>query len=211
MSNSLTTRVFIVEDHEMFRAGLRHILETTPGFECVGETNQLHGAIQKIHQTQPDIVLMDMNLKGENSLKVIKALRVRRELPLIAVLTNYGDMDLVNQVRQAGANAYIMKDESRARLIQILDQLRPGHFLASTEISLERLRDDGFLEFASLSPRELECLKVLAQGHSGVEAAEIMNISINTLKNHRKNIYRKLNISSKYEMITFCRENKIFG
>lgn len=195
----------------MFREGLRHIIESTPGFECVGEINRLHGAIQEIHKTRPDIVLMDMNLNGENSLKVIKALRVKRELPLIAVLTNYGDLELVNQVKQVGANAFIMKDESRAGLIRILDQLEPGAFIAPRTIKPTPLREDGFIQFASLSPREVECLKVLARGFSGNEAAEMMNISINTLKNHRKNIYRKLNISSKYEMLTFCRKNKILG
>lgn len=204
------TRVYIVEDHELFRVGLRQIIDEAPEFECVGESDNLIECLSRIRATKTDVVLLDMHVNGENSLKIIRALRSIGQHPLICVLTNYFDRELVHKCVSAGVNAYLMKDGSREGLLETLGALKPGRFYGEKPVAEvpESIAPPpkSFLQITNLSPRELQCLPHLVSGKRSEEIAAELGITLNTLKNHRKSIYRKLDVHSKTEMMLVCRE-----
>lgn len=204
-------RVFIVEDHQMFRIGLKQIIRDSVGFELAGESEYVLDAVGQINNEKVDIVLLDLNLHGESGLKLIHTLRFRGEEPLVCVLSNHLDQWLLEACEKAGANAYVLKDASKDELLGALERLQPGVFIDGMN-RLARAKPilevpEAFIGKAKLSPRELDCLPLLASESREEEVAELLQISVHTLRNHRKSIYRKLGVSSKAELLLFVREH----
>lgn len=210
MKNGKLTRVMVVEDHELFRVGLRQIVEETPGLMWVGECDKLIETMSRLRSWQPDVVLLDLNVNGENSLKIIRTIRVMGALPLIAVLTNHADEGLMRECESAGANAYWLKDISREDLVAGIAQLQRGKFVVNNgNISPIVLTDAQWKKMSALSPREAECMPLLASSLTVEGVAQTLQISINTVRNHRKSIYKKLGIHSKTELTLLCKTQGI--
>lgn len=203
-------RVMVVEDHELFRVGLRQIIEATPHLHWVGECGKLLETMSRILEWRPDVILLDLNVNGENSLKIIRTIRVMGKRPLIAVLTNHQDQGLVRECEAAGANAYWLKDIGREALVSGIAALRPGGFTSTGDGKGTILQVDAqWASLSSLSPREVECMPLLASSRSVDEVAQALEISINTVRNHRKSIYRKLGLHSKTELTLLCKAQGI--
>lgn len=199
-------RVMVVEDHELFRVGLRQIMDTAPRLQWVGECSKLLETMSKIREWRPDVILLDLNVNGENSLKIIRTIRVMGKRPLIAVLTNHQDSGLVRECEAAGANAYWLKDIAREALIAGIEALKPGVFTSPSDMKGTILKVDArWASLSALSPRELECMPLLASSRSVDEVAQTLQISSNTVRNHRKSIYRKLGLHSKTDLTLLCK------
>lgn len=205
--------VYLVEDHELFTLGLRRMIEESSDFAFAGHANGVLPAVADILRIQPQVVLVDLQLKGESGLSLIRTLRAQGETPLIAVITNHNDPRLVATCEQAGANAFILKEEPLDRVLAKLRRMRPGLWV-QPDTGIQGNRKTEALKpemaaWASLSPREIDCIKWLAQDLQQVDVAEKLNISLNTLKNHRKNIYKKMGFKTKTDLVLFCRENEL--
>lgn len=208
--------VYLVEDHELYALGLQQMIERSSDFSFVGRADNVLTAVTDCQIIQPDVMLLDWQLKNETGLSVIRALRAQGKQPLIAVMTSYNDPHLIAICQKAGANAFILKEEPLVQVLAKLRRMRPDAWEPPKDCAAMRRaeRDDSGRRTAAwitLSPREKACMDLLAQGLQQVDVAEALHISLNTLKNHRKNIYRKMGFKTKMDLVLFCREHELEG
>jgi len=198
-------RVALVEDLREVRDGLAALIRGTPGFACAAAFRTMEEALQAVSRVAPDLMLIDLALPGMSGIEGIAMLRERDpELPLVA-LTIYDDNDRVFDALCAGASGYLLKSTPPARLLESLTDAVGGGAPMSPEIArrVVRLFRELRPERAScrLTPQETELLKLLVDGHHYKTAASAMNVSINTVSFHVKNIYTKLQVHSKSEAV----------
>ena len=206
-----TRRAFVIEDHDLFRDGLRQFLNESPGHEWIGESDNLPHAAQAVKAAKPDLLILDLNVKGNNSLPFLQTLRKRNGLqPLVCILSNYEDSELVGRAKEAGADAYVLKEEGQERLAEVLAQISADQFIGPDNLTDTSDFDsyERFDRIAKLSPRETECIPYLASTLTTEAAADHLGISVFTLRNHRKHIYRKLAIHTKTELYAFCQQQR---
>lgn len=204
--------VYICEDHQLYRDGLERLL--APDFKVVGGAYEGRQAQRDIPRLRPDMVLLDLNLPGVNGLDLIRT--TREELPgcIIIVLTSHDDPTLRRKARLAGANAYLLKDISNDDLLTVLcSVLSPVGFEESPDRAWNEpfVEDASFEALASLTMRETLLVQGLVAGKSAPELAVQFDISENTVKNHRKNIYRKLGVTTVQELILLCNKHGLLG
>jgi two-component system NarL family response regulator len=204
--------VYICEDHQLYRDGLERLL--TGDFQVIGGAFNGTQAQRDIPRLRPDMVLLDLNLPGVNGLELIRM--TREELPtcIIIVLTSHDDPTLRRKARLAGANAYLIKDMDNEDLLTVLRSVvSPEGFRESPVRDWEEPFDEdgSFTALASLTMREMLLVQGLVAGKSALELAAALSISENTVKNHRKNIYRKLGVSSVQELILLCNRHGLLG
>ena len=206
-----TRRAFVIEDHDLFRDGLRQFLNESPGHEWIGESDNLPHAARAVKAAKPDLLILDLNVKGNNSLPFLQTLRKRNGLqPLVCILSNYEDSELVGRAKEAGADAYVLKEEGQERLAEVLAQISADQFIGPDNLTDTSDFDsyERFDRIAKLSPRETECIPYLASTLTTEAAADHLGISVFTLRNHRKHIYRKLAIHTKTELYAFCQQQR---
>ena len=211
MTQQSTRRAFVIEDHDLFRDGLRQFLNESPGHEWIGESDNLPHAAQAVKAAKPDLLILDLNVKGNNSLPFLQTLRKRNGLqPLVCILSNYEDSELVGRAKEAGADAYVLKEEGQERLAEVLAQISADQFIGPDNLTDTSDFDsyERFDRIAKLSPRETECIPYLASTLTTEAAADHLGISVFTLRNHRKHIYRKLAIHTKTELYAFCQQQR---
>ncbi|MFC2176179.1 response regulator [Bacteroidota bacterium] len=201
-------RIYICDDHALFVEGVISSLSTySEEFEVVGTANNGFQAAEEIRQLSPDIVLLDLNLPIKTGLEVLEELRVLGETPAFIIITSYNDPDLMNKVRVAGGNAYLLKDAHIDEMIATVREVKTGGFLNNPKIVFTEgnvVLSDGFTQVVSLTAREKQVMMHLSKGASTSYTAQQLFISENTVKNHRKNIYRKLDVSTIQELILYC-------
>jgi DNA-binding NarL/FixJ family response regulator len=191
-------RCLIVDDHTLFREGLKRVLESEPGIEVVGEARDASEAIERTMFLKPDVVLMDIGMPG-----------------LSIFLTMYEDEEYLLQCLDAGASGYILKDAPAPRLIGAVRDVNAGRKYLSPQV-LGKLVDDfrsrstsGVARGSTLTPREREVIKMLAEGNSVRQIAAILGLSIKTVEAHKFNLMRKLNIHNKAQLVTYAIQKKI--
>ncbi len=191
-----TVTVLIVEDHELVREGLRLMLSRSGGIQVVGSLASGEKALEALQTCEPDVVLLDLRLPGMHGLDVIAAItNSRRQKPRVLVLTAYDDQDMVLEAVRAGAHGYILKSASRNELIGAIRRVASGDQYYDTVVAKALLRgDQRQRDVALLTPRELEILRLAAEGLTNREIAKRLYLSVGTVKSHLDNIYRKLEV-----------------
>lgn len=213
-------KVIIVDDHPLFRQGLRDVLETNPSMNVVGEAADGEVAIEIVNEIKPDVVLMDINLPTINGLQVTR--RIKNQLPncKVIVITGYDDDEQVFHALRAGASAYCSKDVPPEALIGIIHTVRDGYYVVEDKtMRYEELLDwidqkigrlSGPLMsesdelFQPLSPREMEILEHVTRGLSNKEIAYKLGISHQTVKNHMTAILRKLRVDDRTQAAVYA-------
>jgi DNA-binding NarL/FixJ family response regulator len=205
-------RVLVVDDHDLFRTGLRNLLEEQ-GVNVVGEAGNGETAIRLAADLAPDVVIMDLNMPGVGGVETTRRLSGLAPLSRVVVLTiSADDEDVMNAV-MAGACGYLLKDSSIQDLIVGIRAAAAGESLISPQIAakvLQRLRaqskDDDAAETirAELSDRELEVLKLIANGKDNAQIARELFISPKTVKNHISNILMKLQIDNRIQAAVYA-------
>jgi two-component system, NarL family, response regulator LiaR len=202
--------VLIVDDHEIVRRGIRAYLETQPDFNVIGEAGSGEEAIEMALNLVPDIVLMDLilpGLDGVESTRRIKSLSPRTQ---IVVLTSYHEDEHIFPALKAGATAYILKDIRMERLAEALHKAVNGEVTLHPRVAarvLQNIRGEREEErnpYTELTERELEVLKLLANGLSNSRIAEQLFISENTVKGHISNILSKLHLADRTQAAAFA-------
>jgi DNA-binding NarL/FixJ family response regulator len=205
-------RVLVVDDHDLFRTGLRNLLEEQ-GVNVVGEAGDGEAAIRLAADLAPDVVIMDLNMPGAGGVETTRKLSGLAPLSRVVVLTISADDDDVMNAVMAGACGYLLKDSSIQDLIVGIRAAAAGESLISPQIAakvLQRLRaqskDDDAAETirAELSDRELEVLKLIANGKDNAQIAKELFISPKTVKNHISNILMKLQIENRIQAAVYA-------
>jgi DNA-binding NarL/FixJ family response regulator len=204
--------VLVVDDHDLFRTGLRNLLEEQ-GVNVVGEAGTGETAIRLAADLAPDVVIMDLNMPGAGGVETTRKLSGLAPLSRVVVLTISADDDDVMNAVMAGACGYLLKDSSIQDLIVGIRAAAEGESLISPQIAakvLQRLRaqskDDDAAETirAELSDRELEVLKLIANGKDNAQIARELFISPKTVKNHISNILMKLQIENRIQAAVYA-------
>jgi len=213
------TTILLVDDHALFRVGMRNILEKEPGMEIIGEAEDTRGAFDLSVQLSPDIILMDLSLPPPGGIETTQ--RIKRELPSagIIVLAVDEDEDALFDAIKAGAAAFILKDVSPDDLVAIIRRVAAGEYLINDKVFakpavasrvLKEFRElaiygqEAAPIFAPLSPREVEILDNIAQGMTNKQVAYALSISEQTVKNHMSSILRKLSVNDRTQAVVYA-------
>jgi DNA-binding NarL/FixJ family response regulator len=209
--------VFLTDDHTLFRQGIRTLISAEPDMEVVGEASNGSDAIIRAAETRPDVVLMDIGMAGLSSFEATRQVRKNRPETKVLFLTMYDDEDYLVECMEVGAGGYVLKDSPAKQLVSaIRDVNRGGSYLSPRMLS--QLVDDfrtrikstnRMPRFATLTTREKEVLKLLAEGNSVKEIAVSLNLSVKTVEAHKFNLMRKLDIHNKAQLVQYAIQKKI--
>ncbi len=206
-------RILIADDHSVVRAGLRSLLESHPGWEVCAEAADGREAVEKAAKLKPHVAVLDIGMPLLNGVEATRRIRKSSPDTEILVLTMHESEDLVQQVTEAGARGYILKDDADRILIAAVDAVRNHKPYFSTRVSSAADSTDSSEPPKSsrsrLTPREREILQLLAEGKSNKEIASLLGISVNTAEAHRANIMLKLGFHSITELVVYAVRNKI--
>jgi two-component system, NarL family, response regulator NreC len=210
-------RILLVDDHTLFRQGVRTLLAAESDMEVVGEAADGTGAAEKAAELKPDVVLMDISMPGPSSFETARQIRKSRPETRILFLTMYDDEDYLVEGMEVGASGYVLKDSPATQLVAaVRDVFRGGSYLSPRMLSQlvndfrTRVKStDRLPRFATLTPREKEVLKMLAEGNSVKEVACQLNLSVKTVEAHKFNLMRKLDIHNKAQLVQYAIQKKV--
>jgi DNA-binding NarL/FixJ family response regulator len=218
MTSTKPLRILVADDHDILRRGLKQLLTARPGWEICAEARTGREAVSLAEQHKPDIVVMDVSMPDLNGLEAAR--RIRKELPKtgIIILTLHFSDQLVKDIVESGARAYVMKSDADRDLVNAVEALA-NHRTFFTARAADMLLND-FSERTApvqptaptrnrLTPREREIVQLLAEGKSSKEVAVVLGISVKTAETHRANIMRKLQLHSVSELVRYAIKNQI--
>ncbi|ENY71746.1 UvrY/SirA/GacA family response regulator transcription factor [Aeromonas diversa] len=196
--------VFLVDDHELVRTGIRRILEDVRGIKVVGEAQSGEAAVTYCRQSHPDVILMDMNMPGIGGLEATrKILRICPDVRII-VLTIHSENPFPTKVMQAGAAGYLTKGAAPEEMIQAIRLVHSGQRYLSPEIAqqmaLSQFASGDENPFKSLSERELQIMMMITKGQKVNEISEQLNLSPKTVNSYRYRLFSKLGINGDVEL-----------
>jgi two-component system NarL family response regulator len=210
-----TVDFLLVDDHQIFRQALRSLLEKTRGFKVVGETGNAHEAINLARNTSPDIVCMDIGLPGMNGIQATQLLSQACPGIKIIALSSYADRHYVADMMNAGAAAYVTKNEAADELLRAISAVRNNRKYLCSDIA-EVAATSMATQAQAFSPtqlgnRERQVLQFVAEGHTSASIASQMNITTSTVEVHRRNIMRKLNLHKAADLTRYAINNGIIA
>lgn len=210
-------KILLADDHTLFRQGIKTLLASEPDMEVVAEAPDAAAAAEKATELKPDVVLMDISMPGPSSFEVARQIRRNRPDTKVVFLTMYDDEDYLMECMEVGANGYVLKDSPASQLAAaVRDVFRGGSYLSPKMLS-QLVADfrsrakttDRLPRFASLTPREKEILKMLAEGNSVKEVATRLDLSVKTVEAHKFNLMRKLGIHNKAQLVQYAIQKKV--
>lgn len=212
---NMPIRVIIFEDNQSLRLGLYHLINGSDGFTCVGAFENCSNLMQQIKETKPDIVLMDIGMPGINGIEAVKMIREKYPDLKILMQTIFHDNDKIFQSILAGADGYILKNTSPSRFLEAIKETMEGGAPMSPPIATKVLKmvsqppSPSTKQSFNLSDRELEVLRYMVKGMSYKLIADTCFISVDTVRAHVKNIYKKLQVNSKTEAVLTAIKSNI--
>jgi two-component system, NarL family, response regulator NreC len=210
------TRVLITDDHTLFRQGIRTLLSSEPDMEVVGEAANAADALTLAQQARPDVILMDIGMAGMSSFEAAREVRKSRPECRVVFLSMYDDEDYLAECLEIGAGGYVLKDSPADQLLTAIREVHRGGSFLSPRL-LARLVDGFRMQgrggerqrFGTLTKREREILKMLAEGKSVKEIASSLELSVKTVEAHKFNLMRKLDIHNKAQLVQYAIQKKI--
>ena len=200
-------KIILVDDHAVVRAGVRRLLEQEPLFDVIGEAESGEKAYQLFGELNPDIMVMDLSMPGMGGLEAIRRILMRDEKAKILVLSMHEDLSFANQALKLGAKGYLIKNTLGDDLVKAIEAISQGDIFLSDEIAkkiaMQSISGDQD-PIHTLSAREFEIFRLLAEGLEVDAIATTLNISPKTVSNYQTMIKQKLNINSPVELIRFA-------
>jgi DNA-binding NarL/FixJ family response regulator len=198
-------RLVVVDDHRLFRAGLIGLLTDMAEFEVVGEAGDGLTALSVIKRTNPDVVLLDVNMPGMSGVEVLEKIRPGNMVKILMLTISRKDDDLFGAIK-AGADGYVLKNAEPDDLRKAILQVADGKAVLSPEVTRNVMRviaqAHSYIPDQGLSKRELEVLNFLSQGKTTAQISELLFISDNTVKTHIRHILEKLEASNRAEAVS---------
>jgi len=206
-------KVLVCDDHTLIAEGISVLLDRDERFSLVGHVTMAKHALEALSQQPIDVLLLDLNLKDSDGFEVLHGARKKYPLLLIIILTMYREESLIQKAMKAGANAFLEKSVSNNELLEAMNRSVNDAFFLSKVLQQEQKQllqfRDHFAGKMKLTKREIELICVLAKGKTTHEAAELLFLSPLTVETHRKNIFKKLNITNVIELVNFAHENNL--
>jgi DNA-binding NarL/FixJ family response regulator len=215
-------RVLVADDHGVVRHGLRVLLESQPGIQVCAEARTGVEAMDYVKKEKPGLLVLDLTMPDMNGLEVMRLVRKESPATDVLVLTMHFSEELAREVLRCGALGYVLKSDAHTQLLAAVDHVRHGQpfFTNRLQISMAQnyLREpgstvepdtDSVLPSSSLTPREIEVVRLLADGRSNKEVASTLGVSTRTIESHRNHIMNKMNFSSFSELIRFAVRTNI--
>lgn len=210
----MSIKILLVDDHTLFRSGIRLLLQRTPGFEIVGEASDGLEGVKRAKQLRPDVVLMDLNMPGLSGLEAMQL--IVEDLPDTAVLmlTVSEEAEDLSTALKNGARGYLLKNIEADYLTQAIKRAAAGEPVIAESMTAKlvmQFRSGNNVSAApekeKLTPRERETMVCLARGESNKEIARNLDVAESTVKIHVQNILKKLNLSSRVQIAVYAVEH----
>jgi two-component system invasion response regulator UvrY len=207
-------RVFIADDHAIVRGGIRRILEDQAGIQIVGEAADGQGAIQKILETDPDVILLDISMPGMDGLDVTKQLKAIDSKVRILILTMHAEEQYAPRLMKAGAMGYVTKHAAPEDLVKAIHAVHSGKRFISPSLAEDMAwrylaNRNPLSPVECLSDRELQVLRLLAKGNTNREIADSLHLSVKTIDTYRARVLEKLNLRNNSELTLFAVQNEL--
>lgn len=205
--------VLIADDHSIVRRGLRTLISGEPDMEVAGEAADGYEVVAQVRDLHPDVILLDLVMPGQNGLEALAQIKAENPDARVLVLTSFGDNDRVFSAIRAGASGYLLKDASPEQLLQAIHDVYNGESHLHPTIALKMLREldnpdtpvaNRPLTDDPLTEREVEVLRLVAQGASNQEIAKTLTISERTVGNHIGSILRKLHLANRTQAALYA-------
>jgi DNA-binding NarL/FixJ family response regulator len=209
------TGVFLVDDHEIFRNGLKQLINSEPDMEVCGEASSGEDALQQLATATPDVIIMDIRMPGLNGLETSTLLLEKNPRGRILFFSLFDEPDYVAAALEMGASGYILKDTSNKIFLSAIRTIHQGKYYFIGEVSdilVKKYLDakqstpgNSSTQEISLSRREEQIIRMISNGRNNKDIAESLNISIRTIEAHRMNILRKFQVNSIEEAVEYCK------
>jgi DNA-binding NarL/FixJ family response regulator len=214
----MVLRILVADDHELFRRGVRNLLEAEPNWEVVAEASDGQEAFERAKELRPEIVVLDVGMPRLNGLEAAR--RIRRELPQIKllILTMHDSERLAWEVLNSGARGYVTKSDTARDLVNAIGALQRDETFFTPRV--DRMILDAYLEGRTsknvktvpgeqLTSRQREIVQLLAEGKSSKEVSAVLNLSVKTVETHRANIMKRLNCHCVSDLVRYAIRNSI--
>ncbi|MFJ4155570.1 response regulator [Pseudomonas sp. NPDC089752] len=214
----MTSRLLLIDDHSLIRAGVRALVSDIPGYCVVGEADDGDQLLEQVQQLAPDIVLLDISMRSTSGLDALTLLRATGNTCKVLILSMHTDPDLIMRALESGAHGYLLKDATATELEQALVALRNGErylspAIAHTVINQALMRSQQGKQHNAdrhnLTARQLEILRLIVRGKSSREIAAGLGLSIKTVETHRSQIMKRLQIYDVAGLVLFAVREKI--
>jgi DNA-binding NarL/FixJ family response regulator len=206
------TRILIADDHDVVRSGVRAILEGQAGWEIVGEAADGKAAVNLALATRPNVVVLDYALPLLNGIEATRQIRARVPGAEVLIFTMHDTAVLVREVLEAGARGFLLKSDARRFLVAAVEALAEHKTFFTSKVSetllASYLSKDGPAG-SLLTSREKSIVKLIADGRTNKEMAEVLSIGVKTVETHRASALRKLNLETTADLIRYAIRNKI--
>ena len=207
-------QIVIIDDHPMFREGIKTILNRKPKYEVVGEASNGKKGLRIVTELKPDLVLLDLSLPDMRGIDLIGDIVKASTKTAILIVSMHSKIDYISKSFQQGAMGYIVKESAAETLLNALEHVERGDYFMDTSVSQKVVRKLAELpvaqsiaakhDYSSLTAREQEVLALLAEGMSAAQVAEKLFISPKTAENHRYNLMRKLELHNTFELVRYA-------
>lgn len=210
-----TISILLADDHTIVRQGLAKVLEAEPGFRVVGEARDGREAVAKVEQLKPDVVIMDITMPLLNGIEATRLIKKAYPRTKVIILSMHSHNRFISELLTLGASGYLLKDSCGSDIITAIHAARSGDTYLSPSISRRLVEDYVSLKrttssreelYGKLSNREREVFQMIAEGRSTKEIADILCVSMSTIKTHRSNIMEKLQMENLSQLVHFAIE-----
>jgi len=205
-------RIVLADDHQLFRKGLRVLLEQQPDFTVVAEAKDGREAVAAVQSMKPDVLVVDIGMQNLNGIEAARQLTESHLNVAIVILSMHSDESYVLRALKAGAKGYLLKDSAEEDLIRAIHAVTGGKSFFSPAVSkvllddyMRKLQRSGAEDaYDLLTPREREILQLVVEGKSNKDVANMLNLSVYTVETHRSNIMEKLNVKGVPELVLYA-------
>ncbi len=204
-------RVLVVDDHAILREGVRALLQLQPDIEVVGEGANGTDAIEAVGRLDPDVVLMDIAMPGLGGIEATIELKKLGRRAKVLILSQYEDREYVRRLLKAGVSGYVLKKSAGAELANAIRAVHRGGLVLDPEVARTAMAEANPATpgastdpYDALTDREKQVLKLVAEGNSNKEVAELLGISVKTAMSHREHVMEKLGVHNRTELVRFA-------
>lgn len=204
-----TSRILIIEDHPIFRLGLKELIDQEPNLTVCGEADNVSSGLKAVSENNPDLVIVDINLQGRDRLDLIQTIKQQKPSLPVLVVSMYDETTYVERAMRKGASGYVVKHSALETVVNAIQNIFAGQTAISEPHKsnlLQKYMNPSFREInggimKSLSDREIEVFLLIGKGNSTGQIAEVLNLSVKTIGTYREHIKKKLNLKNAAELL----------